>query len=233
MGRSLRRLVRPEIKQFAKRMRKAPTAHESLLWDHLRYNRLGGLKFRRQAVLRGYIVDFYCPSRQLAIEVDGPSHNARQDAIRDARILQKLSIETIRFSNAAVQNQMPEVLETIAAKCGLDRFPTNPQHSSSPQVFSKSLDGEDPVVSLYRSGKVGKSAKLKFVREMTERECAKLVELGVKKPGAPCPLQVYAEQEVAEGAVRWLAQLGIYGVVTRCLACGLLHVIEHRATDSG
>ncbi len=61
--------------QTAKRQKlrnESPVA-ERLLWKHLRNNAMG-VKFRRQVSVGRYVVDFYCPSLKLAIEVDGASH---------------------------------------------------------------------------------------------------------------------------------------------------------------
>jgi len=52
-------------------MRREPTEFEMRLWRHLSNSQLGGWKFRRQALIGGRIVDFFCPAIGLAIEVDG------------------------------------------------------------------------------------------------------------------------------------------------------------------
>src|SRR5437762_1541741 len=85
----LRNKVQPRIKTYAKRLRKNQTLQERILWDYLRSRRLGGLRFRRQCIVRGYIVDFYCPSKRLAVEVDGLGHDKNKDDLRDARIWEK------------------------------------------------------------------------------------------------------------------------------------------------
>jgi len=53
------------------------TGPEKRLWSHLRAQRLQGLKFRRQAPIGPYIVDFLCPAAELIIELDGESHADR------------------------------------------------------------------------------------------------------------------------------------------------------------
>src|SRR5581483_124837 len=64
---------------FARAMRGAPTRGEAVLWAELRGRGLSGWRFRRQHVIAGYIVDFYCPRLWLAIEVDGSVHDAQRD----------------------------------------------------------------------------------------------------------------------------------------------------------
>jgi len=63
---------------------------------------MAGLKFLRQYGAGPYILDFYCPERRLAIEVDGGQHadvyGQQHDAHRD-RYLKELNIRVIRFWN--------------------------------------------------------------------------------------------------------------------------------------
>src|SRR5512135_1457663 len=72
---------------FARRMRKRPTRSEALLWAQLRRGKLG-VRFRRQHPMLGFIVDFYCASARLVVEVDGSVHDSfearRHDTARDA-----------------------------------------------------------------------------------------------------------------------------------------------------
>lgn len=60
--------------------------HEALRWKALKKNQQNGLEFDRQKIIGNYIVDFYCAEKELAIEVDGGSHEDRgeRDAFRDA-----------------------------------------------------------------------------------------------------------------------------------------------------
>jgi len=86
-------------------MRADPTPAERRLWAMLGGSRLAGLKFRRQAVIDGYIADFLCPAFALVIEVDGASHvDPERDARRDAR-LNQLGYTVVRFANWQVLEQ--------------------------------------------------------------------------------------------------------------------------------
>src|SRR5438094_10564821 len=68
---------------LAKANRHEPTPAEATAWSLLRNRRCLGLKFRRQHVIRGFIVDFYCPELNLALEVDGTVHGQRNQAEYD------------------------------------------------------------------------------------------------------------------------------------------------------
>jgi very-short-patch-repair endonuclease len=64
---------------FAKQMRRTPTEAEACLWKQLRAGRLKQYKFKRQALIAGYIADFVCFERKLVIEADGGQHAERID----------------------------------------------------------------------------------------------------------------------------------------------------------
>jgi len=85
---------------LAKAQRQEPTAAEAAAWALLRNRRCLGLKFRRQHVIRGFIVDFYCVELRLAIEVDGTVHRDRMRAEYDearSRALAHAGIGVVRI----------------------------------------------------------------------------------------------------------------------------------------
>src|SRR4051812_27193410 len=87
----------------AREMRKQPAPAERKLWNRLRDRQLDGLKFRRQHVLGAYIADFYCHDAHLVIEIDGDSHDERDeyDATR-TQIINRGGYRVIRFLNVDV-----------------------------------------------------------------------------------------------------------------------------------
>ena len=112
-----RRIVRgqkvsEEKVKLARQMRKEMTPAERVLWAHLRGNRLNGYHFRRQQVIAGFIVDFYCHRAGLAVEVDGDAHDQSYDADRDA-ILAEYGVRVLRFTNAEVTGDIRAVIESI------------------------------------------------------------------------------------------------------------------------
>ena len=77
------------------------------------------LKFRRQAPIGPYIVDFLCIAHRLVVEADGSQHvESRRDAIRDERLVRE-GYTILRFSDHAILTARESVLATIAAACGL------------------------------------------------------------------------------------------------------------------
>ena len=66
---------RKSLKFFRLSLRNKSTSAESVLWNILKSKKLNARKFRRQHSIGNYIVDFYCASEKLVIELDGNPHN--------------------------------------------------------------------------------------------------------------------------------------------------------------
>jgi very-short-patch-repair endonuclease len=99
---------------FAKELRKNMTKEERHLWyDYLCKYKPG---FRRQFVIRGYIVDFYCAEARLAIELDGSQHyeddNFQRDMYR-TEIIKEYGIKVIRYSNRDIHLRFRAVCDDI------------------------------------------------------------------------------------------------------------------------
>jgi len=103
---------------LARELRRNQTDAEKILWQRLRANRLDGWHFRRQQVIAGLIVDFYCHKDGLVIELDGEIHTRQveYDQERDG-ILASLGLKIIRFPNRAVETDIDEVMEVILRAC--------------------------------------------------------------------------------------------------------------------
>jgi very-short-patch-repair endonuclease len=102
--------------EYARQNRNKPTPAEDVLWSALKNKQLKGLKFRRQHPIGVFIVDFYCHTTQLAIELDGAYHlEANQQEYDQHRtmMLQEAGIDEIRFSNEVVLNDLESVLKKI------------------------------------------------------------------------------------------------------------------------
>ena len=109
----------------ARTMRQVPTPAERRLWRALRNRQLHGLRFRRQAPIGPFIVDFFCPECCLIVEVDGATHaDPAADASRDAW-LRSRGLRLVRFWNNDVMGNMEGVLHRIAEACSASA-PTPP-----------------------------------------------------------------------------------------------------------
>lgn len=98
-----------------KELRNHGTSEEILLWNKLKKSQLG-FKFRRQHSIGGYIVDFYCPSKKLIIEIDGPGHfrkeNKEYDEIR-TNYFAGLELKVLRFTNDEINTKIEKVIKAI------------------------------------------------------------------------------------------------------------------------
>ena len=98
----------------ARELRKNATRAEQYLWyEHLRFCQP---KIRRQHVLAGFILDFYCIKLHLAIELDGAHHYTPEGKARDARrtaILEAHNVTVIRFANSDVLEQLEAMIAVL------------------------------------------------------------------------------------------------------------------------
>jgi very-short-patch-repair endonuclease len=130
---SLRYLV-PFAMSRARYLRKNSTPCERMLWRRLRNRNFADHKFRRQHPIGDYILDFYCPEKRLAVELDGGGHSyfskQEHDQLRD-HFLAEQGIRVLRFYNCDVRENLDGVLEAIWT--ALEEQPErNPSPYSSP-----------------------------------------------------------------------------------------------------
>ena len=110
----MRGLKNGKLTGISKTLRKNMTDDEKHLW----YDFLKGLPItvNRQKVIGPYVLDFYCASKGIAIELDGAQHNrpneSEKDYVRD-EYLKKRNIMVLRYSNQAVRNNFRDVCADI------------------------------------------------------------------------------------------------------------------------
>jgi len=68
------------------------TIDERKAWEILRDRRVLGFKFRRQHIIHGFIVDFYCHELKLILEIDGKGHASAERIQYDAARTQRLEM---------------------------------------------------------------------------------------------------------------------------------------------
>ena len=104
-----------EQKTLRAELRSEVSDYEKILWRKLRRSQLG-VKFRRQYGIGRYVVDFFCPSIKLAIEIDGESHGEDNNPQYDKRrqeYIEAFGIHFLRFSNMDVRDNLEDVLLVI------------------------------------------------------------------------------------------------------------------------
>ena len=83
------------------------------MWNELRANKLG-VHFRRQQVIQGFIVDFYCHNAWLVVEVDGDVHDLQQEEdARREKVLREMGLSIVRFGNDEVVRNLSVVVGRI------------------------------------------------------------------------------------------------------------------------
>jgi len=101
---------------IAREYRHKPTQSEDKLWKLIREKQILGYKFRRQYVVAGFILDFYCPALKLGIEVDGSIHDIKENIdydIERENIIKQDNINIIRITNAEIENNILTVLKSL------------------------------------------------------------------------------------------------------------------------
>ncbi|MBE9010260.1 endonuclease domain-containing protein [Pseudanabaenaceae cyanobacterium LEGE 13415] len=117
----------PEIEAAAFHLRQNLTRAETLLWQALQRRQLNNLKFRCQHPIGRFIVDFYCPTCKLVVEVDGNSHD--QQVEYDVERTQHLNLygyRVIRFRNQEVMQNLDLVLAQILTASERNEFEEAP-----------------------------------------------------------------------------------------------------------
>lgn len=102
------------ILPLAKRLRKTMTPEERKLW-HL-FLKTYSVRFRRQATIENYIVDFYCAQAKVVIEIDGTQHFEKEGLQKDAqrtKYLESFGLHVIRFSNRQINEEFSKVCQYI------------------------------------------------------------------------------------------------------------------------
>ena len=94
-------------------LRNNPTPQEVILWSYLKNSKIG-FKFRRQHSVGGFILDFYCPEKRIAIELDGYFHNQRKEYdIKRDLFFTSMNIKVIRLWNNEIDSDIQKVLTQI------------------------------------------------------------------------------------------------------------------------
>jgi len=108
--------VTPAKIDRSRELRATMTPAEREFWDMVRNRRMCGLKFRRQQIIDGFIVDFYCDSLGLCVEIDGGVHDYGErkeyDQNRDEALCRRV-LKILRFTNDEVLKNRDYVVERL------------------------------------------------------------------------------------------------------------------------
>ena len=102
-----------KLNNFARANRHAGNLSEALLWNELKHSKLG-YRFTKQKPIGNYIADFYCPEKNLVIEIDGWTHDNKYeyDKSRD-EFMKTQGIYVLRIADIDVKRDMNGILYLI------------------------------------------------------------------------------------------------------------------------
>ncbi len=107
--------LRLKMVEIARTFRKEPTASEQILWTALRAKQLYGRKFRRQQPFGPFVVDFFCGTERLIVEVDGLIHTQQRDTdLQRQELLETLGLRFVRLTAEQVETDLAKALIMIA-----------------------------------------------------------------------------------------------------------------------
>ena len=123
----------PALKGKARELRKAGNLPEVLFWNRVKKKQFKGYDFDRQKIVGNYIVDFFCTNRNVVIEIDGSSHDNKQeyDAERDS-YLQSLNLNVIHIPVKDVMSNLDRVMELLSDHPALAGTP--PMEGNEPTI---------------------------------------------------------------------------------------------------
>jgi len=112
----IRKHTKSSLKLTRKKLRSKLTPAEAFLWKYLKSKQLDHKRFTRQHSIGSYVVDFYCPSQKLIIELDGEvhfNHAAEEYDKKRTAFLNEAGFTVIRFENKMVFEHLSSVLDEI------------------------------------------------------------------------------------------------------------------------
>src|SRR5690606_6526821 len=105
-----------EYQKRRKQLRNNLTPAEAYLLTNLKNRKLDNKRFTKQHSIGHYIVDFFCASEKLIVELDGEVHNnleAQEYDYKRTTYLELKGYKVIRFENKMVFDLLPSVLKEI------------------------------------------------------------------------------------------------------------------------
>lgn len=104
----------PSLKARTKSLRKAGVLSEVIFWQQVHKRKFWNIDFDRQRIIGNYIVDFYVKTLGLVVEIDGSSHDNKEEY--DARredFLKSLGLQVYRISDYRVKHDLGNVMEEL------------------------------------------------------------------------------------------------------------------------
>ena len=120
--------VRRQISPHTAELRRNRTDAEDRFWQAVRNRQIDGFKFKFQATIEPFVVDFLCIETKLIVEIDGGQHSDAVDA-RRTRFLEGEGYRLLRFWNNDVLQNLEGVIEVVSAALAAPKKKTLPHPS--------------------------------------------------------------------------------------------------------
>lgn len=102
------------LKEKSKQLRKSGNLSEVLLWQQIKNKQFLEIDFHRQRIIGNYIVDFFCKKLNLVIEIDGSSHNNKENYDKNReKYLQDLGLNIIHIFDVDIKGNLEGVLQFL------------------------------------------------------------------------------------------------------------------------
>lgn len=104
----------PALKSRAKRLRKGYNYAEVVFWLAVKKKQFYNIDFDRQRIIDHYIVDFYVKKLGLVVEIDGESHNDKEEYDKQrSQKLESFGLKIFRTTNFRVLHDLDNVLKEL------------------------------------------------------------------------------------------------------------------------
>ncbi|WP_312342689.1 endonuclease domain-containing protein [Chryseobacterium binzhouense] len=104
----------PVFKPLAKEKRKLGILSEVLFWKQVRNKTFHHIDFDRQRIIGNYIVDFYVKALGLAVEIDGTSHDFKQEYdLERTKFLESLGLKILRITDWDVKQNLSLAMKDL------------------------------------------------------------------------------------------------------------------------
>ena len=109
--------VLPKNKELLNRsrsLRKGYVLSEVIFWKQVRNKEFHQIDFDRQKIIGNYIVDFYIKSLGVVLEIDGSSHNDKEEYDeKRQQFLESLDLVVYRISDNRIKNDLGNVMKEL------------------------------------------------------------------------------------------------------------------------
>ena len=104
----------PLLKPLAKEKRKLGILSEVLFWKQVRNKTFHHIDFDRQRIIGNYIVDFYVKTLGLVVEIDGTSHDFKQEYdLERTKFLESLGLKIFRITDWDVKQNLSTAIKEL------------------------------------------------------------------------------------------------------------------------